>query len=60
MKKYPQDLRVLINKYENILKLFLLNVKEIKETTYWDRKFYELDNEDENGIKVLIIPREKR
>lgn len=64
LKKYPQDLPVLTNgyesEYENILKPFVLNVKEVKEAPYWDGQFPELNSEDENGVKVLIIPRENR
>lgn len=46
--------------YENILKPFISIVKEVKEVPYWDGQFQELNSKNENGIEVLIIPREKR
>ena len=64
LKKLPQELPVLTNgyesEYENILKPFVSIIKEVKEAPYWDGQFQELNSKDENGIEVLIIPREKR
>ena len=64
LSKLPQDLPVLTNgyesEYENILKPFISTIKEVKDASYWDGQFQEVNNEREEGIKVLIISRERR
>ena len=64
LKKFPQELPVLTDgyegDYENILKPFISIVKEVKKAPYWDGQFQELNSTNENGIKALIIHREKR
>lgn len=64
LSKLPQDLPVLTSgyesEYENILKPFVSTIKEVKDSPYWDGQFQEVNNQSEEGIKVLIISRERR
>ncbi|MBE7413290.1 MAG: hypothetical protein HS129_14720 [Leptospiraceae bacterium] len=61
LKKFPQDLPVLTSGYETGFENFyspkIIKVMHFPENKYWDGEFQPTENEDSEGIDVVVIER---